>query len=84
MELTNILNKFFPKIKAFFDGKFSVTALYTLFHYQSLEKIANMSTKSYEALRKKPRGKISIVTFAHLKALAKNTVVRSADFLLNK
>ena len=84
VEITNILDKVFPEFKPFFDGKFSVTALYILAHYQSPEKIANMNAKSYEALRKKSRGKFSMVKFAQLKALAKNTVGRSNDFLLKQ
>ena len=84
VELTNILDKVFPEFKPFFDGKFSGTALYILSHYQSPEKIANMNAKSYEALRKKSRGKFSMVKFVQLKALAKNTVGRSDDFLLKQ
>ena len=84
VELTNILDKVFPEFKPFFDGKFSVTALYILAHYQSPEKIANMNAKSYEALRKKSRGKFSMVKFAQLKTLAKNTVGRSDDYLLKQ
>lgn len=84
VELTNILDKVFPEFKPFFDGKFSGTALYILSHYQSPEKIANMNAKSYEVLRKKSRGKFSMVKFAQLKALAKNTVGRSDDFLLKQ
>lgn len=84
VELTNILDKVFPEFKPFFDGRFSSTALYILAHYQSPEKIANMNAKSYEALRKKSRGKFSMVKFAQLKALAKNTVGRSDGFLLKQ
>ena len=84
VELTNILDKVFPEFKPFFDGRFSATALYILAHYQSPEKIANMNTKSYEALRKKSYGKFSMVKFAQLKTLAKNTVGRSDDFLLKQ
>lgn len=84
VELTNILDKVFPEFKPFFDGRFSGTALYILAHYQSPEKIANMNAKSYEALRKKSRGKFSMVKFAQLKTLAKNTVGRSDDFLLKQ
>ncbi len=84
VELTNILDKVFPEFKPFFDGRFSGTALYILSHYQSPEKIANMNAKSYEALRKKSRGKFSMVKFAQLKTLAKNTVGRSDDFLLKQ
>ena len=84
VELTNILDKVFPEFKPFFDGRFSATALYILSHYQSPEKIANMNAKSYEALRKKSRGKFSMVKFAQLKTLAKNTVGRSDDYLLKQ
>ncbi len=84
VELTNILDKVFPEFKPFFEGKFSVTALYILAHYQSPEKIANMNAKSYDALRKKSRGRFTMVKFAQLKALAKNTVGRSDDFLLKQ
>ena len=84
VELTNILDKVFPEFKPFFDRRFSGTALYILAHYQSPEKIANMNAKSYEALRKKSRGKFSMVKFAQLKTLAKNTVGRSDDFLLKQ
>ena len=84
VELTNILDKVFPEFKPFFDRRFSATALYILAHCQSPEKIANMNAKSYEALRKKSHGKFSMVKFAQLKALAKNTVGRSDDFLLKQ
>ena len=84
VELTNIMDKVFPEFKPFFDGKFSVTALYILTHYQSPEKIANMNSKSYEVLRKKSRGRFTMVKFAQLKALAKNTVGRSDDYLLKQ
>ena len=84
VELTNILDKVFPEFKPFFDGKFSVTALYILAHYQSPEKIANMNAKSYEVLRKKSRGRFTMVRFAQLKTLAKNTVGRSDDYLLKQ
>ena len=84
VELTNILDRVFPEFKPFFDGKFSGTARYILSHYQSPEKIANMNAKSYEALRKKSRGKFSMVKFAQLKTLARNTVGRSDDFLLKQ
>lgn len=84
VELTNILDKVFPEFKPFFDGRLSATALYILAHYQSPEKIANMNAKSYEALRKKSRGKFSMVKFAQLKTLAKNTVGRSDEYLLKQ
>lgn len=82
--LTNLLDKVFPEFKPFFDGKFSITALYILANYQSPEKIANMNARSYEVLRKKSRGRFTMSRFVQLKALAKNTVGRSDDFLLQQ
>lgn len=84
VELTNITDKVFPEFKPFFGGKFSATALYILSNYQSPEKIANMNSKSYDMLRRKSRGKFSMVKFAQLKTLAKNTVGRTDDFLLSQ
>ena len=84
VELTNILDKVFPEFKPFFDGHFSATALYILANYQSPEKISNLNAKSYEILRKKSRGRFTMAKFVQLKALAKNTVGRSDDFLLQQ
>ena len=84
IELTNILDKVFPEFKPFFEGRFSATALYILANYQSPERISNMNEKSYEILRKKSRGRFTMAKFVQLKSLAKNTVGRSDDFLLQQ
>lgn len=84
VELTNILDKVFPEFKPFFGGRFSVTALHILSNYSSPEKISNMNSKSYEALRKLSRGRFSTVDFAKLKQLAKNTVGSTEDYLLQE
>ncbi len=84
VELTNILDKVFPEFKPFFNGRFSTTALYILANYSSPEKISNMNSKSYEALRKISRGHFSTTDFAELKILAKNTVGNSSDFLIQE
>lgn len=84
VELTNILDKVFPEFKPFFSGRFSVTALHILSNYSSPEKISNMNSKSYEALRKLSRGRFSTVDFAKLKQLAKNTVGSTEDYLLQE
>ena len=84
VDLTNTLDKVFPEFKPFFGGHFSVTALYILANYQSPEKISNMNAKSYEILRKKSRGRFTMAKFVQLKTLAKNTVGRSDDFLLQQ
>jgi transposase len=72
--LTNVLDCIFPEFKPFFDGKFSVTALYILANYQSPGAIANMNIRSYDILRRKSRGHFSMDKFVRLKELAKNTV----------
>jgi transposase len=72
--LTNVLDCVFPEFKPFFDGKFSVTALYILAHYPSPESIANMNIRSYDILRRKSRGHFSMDKFVRLKELARNTV----------
>ena len=84
VELTNILDKVFPEFKPFFSGRFSVTASHILSNYSSPEKISNMNSKSYEALRKLSRGRFSTVDFAKLKQLAKNTVGSTEDYLLQE
>ncbi len=82
VELTNILDKVFPEFKPFFKNKFTNTAIYIISNYSSPEKIANMNSKSYDNLRRVSRGKFSTIAFSELKALAKNTVGYSNDFLL--
>lgn len=84
VELTNILDKVFPEFKPFFKGRFSATALYILSHYVSPEKISYMNSKSYEPLRRLSRGRFSLVDFAELKALARNTVGLTCDYLLQE
>lgn len=82
VELTNVLDKTFPEFKPFFKGRLSVTALYILSNYQTPEKIANM--RAYEPLRKLSRGHFTMSDFVQLKALAKNTVGTSSDYLVDQ
>lgn len=84
VELTNVLDKVFPEFKPFFKGRLSATALYILSNYQTPEKIANVNARSYEPLRKLSRGHFTMSDFVQLKALAKNTVGVSSDYLLNQ
>ena len=84
VELTNVLDKIFPEFKPFFNHRFSVTALYILSNYATPEKIANMNSRSYEAIRKLSRGKFTMSAFVQLKTLAKNTVGQSDDYLLRE
>lgn len=61
-----------------------MTALYILSHYQTPEKIAGMNARSYEPLRKISRGRFTTQDFVQLKALAKNTIGVSNDYLLEQ
>jgi len=74
IQITNVLDCIFPEFKPLFGNKFSVTALYILAHYPSPEAISNMSSRSYDTLRRVSRGKFSMDKFVKLKSLAKNTV----------
>jgi transposase len=74
VRMTNVLDCIFPEFKPLFGNKFSVTALYILTHYPTPEAIANMNIRSYDILRRKSRGALSMDKFVTLKALAKNTV----------
>src|SRR5574344_1967861 len=67
VELTNILDKVFPEFKPFFKGRFSVTAMYILANYGTPEKISNMNSRSYDALRRLSRGKFTMSSFVQLK-----------------
>ena len=82
VDLTNVLDKVFPEFKPFFKGRLSVTALYILSSYQTPEKIANM--RAYEPLRKLSRGRFTMSDFIQLKALAKNTVGATNDYLIDQ
>ena len=74
VKITNVLDHVFPEFKPFFNNRFSKTALYLLENYGSAKRIANMNTRSYDALRSISRGKFSMQKFLKLKELAKNTV----------
>ena len=42
VQLTNILDLIFPEFKPLFNNEFSVTSLYILTKYKTIEKIKNM------------------------------------------
>lgn len=56
--------------------------MYILTNYQMPEKIANM--RAYEPLHKLSRGRFTMSDFIQLKALAKNTVGTTNDYLVNQ
>lgn len=79
MQITNILDLIFPEFKPLFDNRFSVTSLYILTKYKTVNKIKNM--KDFESLRKVSHGKFSYSKFLKIKDAAKNTIGCSDDFL---
>jgi len=84
VELTNVLDKIFPEFKSFFKGRFSVTAMYILANYSTPEKISNMNSRSYDALRRLSRGKFTMSSFVQLKMLARDSVGHCNDYLLHE
>lgn len=79
VQITNILDLIFPEFKPLFDNQFSVTSLYILNNYKTVDKIKNM--KDYESINKVSRGKFSYSKFLKIKEAAKNTIGCSDDFL---
>ena len=78
-QITNILDLIFPEFKPLFDNKFSVTSLYILSKYKTVDKIKNM--KDFDSIKKVSRGKFSYSKFIKIKELAKNTIGCSNEFL---
>lgn len=79
VQITNILDLIFPEFKPLFDNKFSVSSLYILSKYKSVDKIKNM--KDFDSINKVSRGKFSYSKFLKIKEAAKNTIGCSDDFL---
>lgn len=79
VQLTNILDLIFPEFKPLFNNEFSVTSLYILNKYKTVEKIKNM--KDFDSIKKVSRGKFSYSKFLQIKEAAKNTVGCSDEYL---
>lgn len=79
VQITNILDLIFPEFKPLFDNKFSVSSLYILSKYKSVDKIKNM--KDFDSINKVSRDKFSYSKFLKIKEAAKNTIGCSDDFL---
>ena len=79
VQITNILDLIFPEFKPLFDNDFSVTSLYILSKYKTVDKIKNM--KDYDSINKVSRGKFSYSKFLKIKEAAKNTIGYSDEFL---
>ena len=79
VQLTNILDLIFPEFKPLFNNEFSVTSLYILNKYKTVEKIKNM--KDFDSISKVSRGKFPYAKFLKIKEVAKNTVGCSDEYL---
>ena len=79
VQITNILDLIFPEFKPLFDNNFSVSSLYILSKYKTVDKIKNM--KDFDSINKVSRGKFSYSKFLKIKDAAKNTIGCSDDFL---
>ena len=79
MQITNILDLLFPEFKPLFDNQFSVTSLFILSKYKTVEKIKNM--KDFDSIRKVSHGSFSYSKFLKIKEAAKNTIGCSDEFL---
>ena len=82
VHLTNILDKIFPEYKAFFNNKFSSTALFILKRYKKPSRIAKWSNKDLQDIHNFSR-RIPIYKFVKLKELAKNTVGNETNYLIS-
>jgi transposase len=79
MQITNILDLIFPEFKPLFDNQFSVTSIFILNKYKTVDKIKNM--KDFDSINKVSRGKFSYSKFLKIKEAAKNTIGCSDEFL---
>lgn len=79
--LTTVLDAMFPEFKPFFGNKFTVTALYILENYPTPSKIANMNTRSFDALRRVSYGRFTMLQFTKLKQLARETIGEDSEAL---
>ena len=75
VQITNILDILFPEFKSFFSNRFSSTALFILYKYKTVLKIANM--KDFDSINTVSHGRFSYAKFIKLKDLAKNTIGES-------
>lgn len=82
VHLTNILDKIFPEFKAFFNNKFSSTALFILKRYKKPSRIAKWSTKDLQDIHNFSR-RIPVYKLIKLKELAKNTVGNETNYLIS-
>ena len=79
MQITNILDLIFPEFKPLFDNQFSVTSIFILNKYRTVERIKNM--KDFQSINKASHGRFSYSKFLKIKEAAKNTIGCSDEFL---
>lgn len=74
VKLTNLLDRYFPEIKKFFNNRFSVGFFFILTKMKTRKRISNLTMKDYELYRAKTMGRSSYASFLKLKELAKSSV----------
>jgi len=74
VELTNILDRSFPELKAFFNQRLVGSAMFILKRFKSRSRIAKFKPSDYESIRSYSKGRISYVKFQKLKLLAMNSI----------
>ncbi|MDY0278103.1 MAG: IS110 family transposase, partial [Acholeplasma sp.] len=83
--MTKTLDIIFPEFKPFMKEQgYSETSLYILSHFTTPTKIAKMTDKHYEQLRKISMGKFSYPKFTKLKNLAEDTIGVTQDFQIDR
>ena len=77
VRMTNVLDVIFPEFKPFFSNRFSVTSIYILDKYKTVDKIATM--RDFDTLKSISRGHFTYSKFVKLKDLAKNSIGESNE-----
>lgn len=84
VRITNVMDKMFPELKAFFgkQGFRASTALYILENYSCPSKISNMTKASYDKMKSELRRTIAYSKFIKIKEAAKNTIGNEDEILV--
>lgn len=81
--MTTALDVLFPEYTAFFNNRCRKTAYFILKTFHSPSKIARMTEKHYEMIRRFSKGKFTYSNFLKLKDLARNTVGLTDSYILD-
>jgi len=70
VQLTNILDRTFPELKAFFHQRLVGSAMFILKRFKSRARISVFKKSDYDSIRSFSKGKFTYARFQKLKALA--------------